>query len=153
MYIQMQARRRILFCWQPGRPHPPDQVTGLHIMKVSKLAKSILAAAHEYIALRDRSIHPVGTFDSAGRFYLATRCECCRSIKSPSRAYPFSHMVHARSIVHVAHAAGLAGYVKAVRRVADAIEKDGSVPDKDYFLSESFLKLLADCANAEVVNA
>lgn len=68
-------------------------------MKATKLAKSIFAAASTYLRLRDRLEHPVGEFDNAGRFYLTDKCDCCSSIRSPSRAYPYSHMVHGRSVV------------------------------------------------------
>lgn len=59
-------------------------------------------AAREAIARRDRLRHPPGKFDNAGRFYASERCECCLSIKSPSRTHPFLHMVHARTMIHVA---------------------------------------------------
>lgn len=61
-------------------------------------------AAREYIARRDRTAHPDGKFDGAKRWYPsdAERCECCDSVRSPSRAYPFSYMVHCRTIGHIA---------------------------------------------------
>lgn len=59
-------------------------------------------AAREAIARRDRRSHPPGTWDKAGRFYAEESCECCRGIRSPSRSYPFSEMVHARTALHVA---------------------------------------------------
>lgn len=59
-------------------------------------------AAREAIARRDRHRHPPGKFDNAGRFYASERCECCLSIKSPSRTHPFLQMVHARTMIHVA---------------------------------------------------
>ena len=59
----------------------------------------------EYLKLKNRKTHPEGTFDSGGRFYLAEseKHDCCRGIRSPSRAYPYSEMVHARTLKHVAH--------------------------------------------------
>ena len=66
------------------------------------------SAAREAIARRDRQRHPPGKFDNAGRFYASERCECCLSIRSPSRAHPFLQMVHARTMLHVAQVFGVA---------------------------------------------
>jgi len=112
-------------------------------MKATKLATKIFTAATTYIQLRDREVHPAGSFDSAGRFSLNTRCKCCAGIRSPSRAYPFSEMVHARTVVHVASMAGLSDYLKAVRKVAAVIDKSGSDPAKELITSKPFVKLLA----------
>jgi hypothetical protein len=64
----------------------------------------IQEAITEYLKLKIREIHPEGTFDKGGRFYLAEseKCDCCRGIRSPSRAYPYSEMKHARTLKHVA---------------------------------------------------
>jgi hypothetical protein len=60
-------------------------------------------AVHTYLARQDRREHPAGTFDRAGRFYLAETCGPeCGSVSSPSRAYPYPEMIHGRSAVHVA---------------------------------------------------
>ena len=66
-------------------------------------------AVTEYLKLENREIHPEGTFDKGGRFYLAEseKCDCCRGIRSPSRAYPYSEMVHARTLKHVANKFGV----------------------------------------------
>lgn len=60
-------------------------------------------AAREYISRRDRVSHPDGKFDGKSRWYPsdAERCDCCNSVRSPSRAYPFSYMVHCRTIGHI----------------------------------------------------
>ena len=66
-------------------------------------------AINEYLKLKNREIHPEGTFDSGGRFYLAEseKHDCCQGIRSPSRAYPYSEMVHARTLKHVAQKFGV----------------------------------------------
>lgn len=117
-------------------------------MKATKLAKSIFAAASTYLRLRDRLEHPAGTFDNAGRFFPVDTCDCCSSIRSPSRRYQYSLMVHARSVVHVAHAAGLADYEKAVRKVVGVIDREGVEAATAYLVSKTFLKLLDACAAA-----
>ena len=59
--------------------------------------------ARECAALRDRRLHPDGEFDKAGRWYPsdAEKCPQCDSMRSPSRAWPYSYMVHCRTINHV----------------------------------------------------
>ena len=115
-------------------------------MKAKKLTKSIFAAADEYIKLRDRVVHPVGEFDKQGRFILTVRCDCCVGIRRPSKRYPYSQMTHGRSFVHVATAAGLAEYTKAVKAVVGVIDSEGVEAIPGYLVSKPFLKLLDACA-------
>jgi hypothetical protein len=69
------------------------------------MTTKIQEAITEYLKLKNRKTHPEGTFDKGGRFYLAEseKHDCCRGIRSPSRAYPYSEMKHARTLKHVAH--------------------------------------------------
>lgn len=66
-------------------------------------------AAQEYIDRKNRDKHPSGVFDNAGRWEPDDDewCECCSYIRSPSRCYPFSLMVHCRSLEHIAHLFGV----------------------------------------------
>lgn len=66
-------------------------------------------AARTFIARRDRTAHPTGKFDNAGRWYPseAETCDCCSAVRSPSRAHPFSYMVHCRTLKHVANLYGM----------------------------------------------
>lgn len=66
-------------------------------------------AALEYIDRKNRDSHPSGTFDNANRWEPDDDewCECCKYIRSPSRAYPYSLMVHCRTIEHVANLFGV----------------------------------------------
>lgn len=61
-------------------------------------------AANEYISRRDRKTNPDGKFDKQGRFYPSDTetCDCCRSVRSPSKRFPYSYMVHCRTITHIA---------------------------------------------------
>lgn len=61
-----------------------------------------IQAAQEYLDRRDRKTHPAGRFDKGGRFYISESCSC-GSVRSPSRSYPYSEMVHGRTIKHVAN--------------------------------------------------
>lgn len=61
-------------------------------------------AALEYIRRQEREAHPLGEFDHAGRWYPVEeeRRPCCGRVRSPSRAYPYSLLLHCRTIGHVA---------------------------------------------------
>jgi hypothetical protein len=58
-------------------------------------------AVDEYIRRRDRLSHPDGTFDKQGRFYLSEVCDCCKWISSSSWGYPYSQLIHRRTLKHV----------------------------------------------------
>lgn len=64
----------------------------------SPAAQSIL---DRYDRLQSRDEHPDGRFDCAGRWYPTTSLPCCDRIRSPRRAYPYSYMVHCRTLDHV----------------------------------------------------
>ena len=49
-----------------------------------------------YQELKDRVINPAGTFDKGGRFY-AENADLI-SVRTPSRAYPYSHMTACRTL-------------------------------------------------------
>lgn len=86
-------------------------------------SRKLTAAAKESIALRDRVKNPEGTFDSAGRFYLAKMCSCCEDIRSPSRAHPFSHMTHGRTVKHVANIMGLGEHIATIKLIIKILDK------------------------------
>ena len=71
------------------------------------LTKKLRRAAIEQINLQARVWHPSGDFDDAGRWYPTRYCDCCESIRSPSRAFPYSLMVHCRTVSHVAREHGI----------------------------------------------
>ena len=85
--------------------------------------QTTLTAAREYLALKNRQIHPDGKFDSAGRWYPsdAETLPCCGGHRSPSRAYPYSYMTHCRTAEHVAHRYNVPA--ADVRRAARQIEQ------------------------------
>lgn len=87
------------------------------------MASNLERATDEYIARQSRASHPAGTFDKAGRFFLADseRSECCRSIRCPSRAWPYSEMVHGRTAEHVAELFGVDA--REIRRLARQMRK------------------------------
>lgn len=97
----------------------------------------VMDCAREYISRRERHSHPAGGFDSAGRFSLKERHECCEGIRSPSRAYPFSEMLHGRSLIHVAHELGLEQHSSVVRRVANCLTKKGEEPARALLYSKA----------------
>ena len=84
-----------------------------------RLTQKLRTAAQRFIDLRDRRADPEGTFDQGGRWYPAEALTCCGSIRTPSRAWPWSYMLHCRTVAHVAAAQGYpaATLRAAVRRV------------------------------------
>jgi len=66
-------------------------------------------AYQTYLARQERREHPEGRRDKAGRWYpsAAEEQDCCRAVRSPSRAYPWSLMLHCRSAEHVARLCGV----------------------------------------------
>jgi hypothetical protein len=67
-------------------------------------ALKIDAALALYTARQERQDHPAGTFDSAGRWYPDAEeyRACCQDVRSPTRAYPYSYILHCRTLKHVA---------------------------------------------------
>lgn len=56
-----------------------------------------------YVSRADRATHPSGNFDKAGRWYPDNYevASCCGHVRSPSRAHPYSYMVHCRTRKHL----------------------------------------------------
>ncbi|MDX2369700.1 MAG: hypothetical protein QNK36_15095 [Colwellia sp.] len=52
-----------------------------------------------YTELKNRDIHPSGTFDNGGRFYAEH--DDLIDVRSPSRAWPYSHMQACRTLKYV----------------------------------------------------
>lgn len=55
-----------------------------------------------YQARKLRLVHPGGTFNGGGRWYPSTKEDCgvSASVRSPSRAWPYSYMTACRSRRH-----------------------------------------------------
>lgn len=69
--------------------------------KVERAVKG--AAAQVYEPRRDRAVNPEGEFDSAGRWYpdeSEKGMGSFNAIRSPSRAWPYSYMLRARTRQH-----------------------------------------------------
>lgn len=67
--------------------------------------KARIEAAHEcFVRRKDRDEHPTGKFDKGGRWYPASQEEqiCCSDVRSPSRSWPYSLMLHCRTAKHIA---------------------------------------------------
>lgn len=52
-----------------------------------------------YMELKERMIHPAGKFDNGGRWYAEN--DSLISVRTPSRAFPYSEMVACRSKKYV----------------------------------------------------
>jgi transposase-like protein len=94
--------------------------------------KKLRRVAIEQINLQARVWHPSGDFDNAGRWYPTNYCKCCESIRSPSRAYPYSLMKHCRTVSHVAREHGI-----EERRLRWAIRQISSSKEEDINLDKT----------------
>jgi hypothetical protein len=85
-----------------------------------RLTSKLRRAAQRYLDLQDRRTHPTGDTDTGGRWHPAQPLPCCGAIRTPSRAWPWSLMLHCRTLTHVAHESGypLPTLRAALRRLA-----------------------------------
>lgn len=59
--------------------------------------------SHIYGLRQSRAEHPDGKFDKAGRWYPSDEesQDCCDTVRSPSRGWPYSLMLHCRTRKHI----------------------------------------------------
>lgn len=97
-------------------------------------------AYQEWLRLQNRDQHPEGKFDNGGRWYPSSeeQQECCGAIRSPSRAHPYSYLVHCRSLEHVAHRYGIPAKALRSRKAQDnkPAQREGGIYYKLVALSE-----------------
>ena len=67
------------------------------------------AATQAYLRRKSRAEHPEGSFDKQGRWWPSAQehQDCCAHIRSPTRSYPYSLMLHCRTAEHVANLHGV----------------------------------------------
>jgi hypothetical protein len=96
-----------------------------------KQKQKVIEAAIEFNARQERQSHPEGRFDNGDRWYPSVdeRCECCESIRSPSRGYPYSLMLHCRTAEHLANLFQVD--VLLLRRAAKALKAGASPQNPD----------------------
>jgi len=89
------------------------------LAKTARLTRKLRSAAQQYLDLRDRRANPAGTFDAGGRWYPTQELACCGSIRTPSRSWPYSYLVHCRTLAHIATQSGypVATLRAAVKRI------------------------------------
>jgi hypothetical protein len=70
---------------------------------------ALYRAAIDYLERKAGKRYPAGRTDNGGRWYPAEAesCGCCSSVRSPSRAFPWSIFKHCFSIGHVAELYGV----------------------------------------------
>jgi len=75
----------------------------------AKRKERLEQACQEYHNRKARISHPDGEFDRGGRWYAdeTEEQDCCKSIRNPSRSYPYSMNLHCRSLEHVASLFGV----------------------------------------------
>jgi hypothetical protein len=72
--------------------------------KQNKVESILNDAAIEFLNRQLRLSNPRGKFDKAARWFPDPdeRRDCCDSVRSPSRRFKFSLMLHCRTLKHVA---------------------------------------------------
>lgn len=115
-------------------------------MNKNQKNEMVLNAVKMYEDLQSRKIHPAGKFDKAGRFYPSEKFSCCSNIRSPSRAFPYSYMVHCRTLGHVCNQSGvLLADAKAVisqkKKNQNLIKKTYNPGKIDIFTADLWLDL------------
>lgn len=112
-----------------GKPYTLQTAKSIILQTVlssySQYPEAVREAARTYYLRKHRLEHPQMFWDNAKRAYPEDDewCECCDTIRPPSRAYPYSLMKHCRSVEHVAHLHGVPEQQKAIRQVANIWEK------------------------------
>lgn len=96
-------------------------------------------AIEEFKSLQSREINPVGEFDKAGRWYPSDteQAECCKGLRSPSRAYPYSLMVHCRTLKHICTKHGLD--YREVKKVMNAEKPKRKIEKRIMFKKVAFI--------------
>ena len=64
------------------------------------MEKTKKAIQEVYLMLKNREVNPCGSFDNAGRFWGREE-EFLKNIRTPSRAFPYSHMSALRTKKYV----------------------------------------------------
>lgn len=87
------------------------------------MQNQIQTAAQLFLARQSRAQHPSGHFDKASRWDpdQSEHRPCCNAVRTPSRAFPWSLMVHCRTAKHIARLTGVDE--SAIKRTANAIKR------------------------------
>ncbi|WPB57376.1 hypothetical protein [Xylophilus sp. GOD-11R] len=87
------------------------------------LDDTLLKAAIDFDNLQERRDHPPAKQDNGGRRYLTQRVECCEDIRTPTRLFPFSQLLHGRTAIHVAHKHGIEDRTADIRKLRKLIHE------------------------------
>ena len=101
--------------------------------------KKLIEIAQECIDLQSRKINPKGSFDDGGRWYPETKFGCCNNIRGPSRAWPYSYLMHCRTISHMAkqYMVDEKELRKAVRAIRINLKASNQIPKLPAYASIS----------------
>ncbi|SFQ13767.1 hypothetical protein [Tranquillimonas alkanivorans] len=84
-----------------------------------------------FYARKNRLSNPPGEFDKAGRFDAAERTEAVKSVRAPSRAYPYPEMTAARTANHCAEVSGgVPLHVKRIAKARELVNRCEDAPDE-----------------------
>lgn len=115
-------------------------------------ATNLEQAALTFIGRRDRTAHPHGKFDNAKRWYPSENetCDCCASVRSPSRSFPYSYMTHCRTMAHVANLYGVS--VSELRKEVRRLDPDSAPAKPAREGGERYYKAVKRTADGRLVS-
>jgi hypothetical protein len=87
-----------------------------------RLTEKLRNAGQLYLDLQGRRTHPNGATDTGGRWYPDHYLDCCKKIRTPSRRWPWSLMMHCRTMVHVAEQTNYS--LSTIRTAVNRIRKE-----------------------------
>lgn len=105
-----------------------------------------IEAALKAFRLKNRREHPMGRFDRAQRWTPVLKLACCDRIRSPSRSFPSSLLLHQRTACHVATSYGVEGGIvhRLMRILLRNPSAAGSMTDVIRVLQDEGVDLAAD---------
>lgn len=98
------------------------------------MSEKLERAVKEYRDRQARRSHPEGSFKPSGTWWPSEKesATCCNSIRTPSRAWPYSLMTHCRTAKHVAKLFGVdeKELRAAARKLDGGVRREGG---DDYY--------------------
>jgi hypothetical protein len=84
-----------------ARSKSPEELKKEELKKEEANKKDVIDKI--FVARQERRTHPSGRQDNGGRWFPSNseECDCCKSVRSPSKAFPWSYMTHCRTKKHV----------------------------------------------------
>jgi hypothetical protein len=117
--------------WARSALHSQEEAKAM--LENVSMEQLVAEANNCYLRRKNRTEHPDGTFYSKGRWYPSKeeKRECCERVSGPSKAYPYSLMLHCRTAIHIAELYSIQGH-----RLTDRMVRTGKMSKAAGFVSE-----------------